>query len=49
MSGDGKATTAIKLAEALAEAGFRVCLVEADLRRSSKVARFAGDVGSSPC
>ena len=31
--GEGKSTTAMNLAAALAEAGHRVCLVEADLRR----------------
>ena len=31
--GEGKTTTALNLASALAEAGYRVCLVEADLRR----------------
>lgn len=31
--GEGKSTTALNLAAALAEAGHRVCLVEADLRR----------------
>ena len=33
MPGEGKSTTALNLAVALAEADFRVCLVEADLRR----------------
>jgi capsular exopolysaccharide synthesis family protein len=33
VSGEGKSTTAMNLAAALAEAGSRVCLVEADLRR----------------
>ena len=47
MSGDGKSTTAINLSAALAEAGFRVCLVEADLRRPSlaKSLGLVGDVG----
>jgi len=33
ISGEGKSTTALNLAAVLAESGFRVCLVEADLRR----------------
>lgn len=47
MPADGKSTTAINLAAALAEANFRVCLVEADLRRPSlaKSLGLVGEVG----
>jgi capsular exopolysaccharide synthesis family protein len=45
--GEGKTTTAVNLASALAEGGYRVCLVEADLRRPTlaKALGLVGDVG----
>lgn len=46
LPGEGKSTTTINLAIALAEAGSRVVLVDADLRRPS-VAKYLGMEGSA--
>ncbi|SHG30040.1 capsular exopolysaccharide family [Jatrophihabitans endophyticus] len=45
--GEGKSTTSMNLAAALAEAGHRVCLIEADLRRPTigKTLGLVTDVG----
>ena len=49
VAGEGKSTTSINLARALVEAGKRVCLVDADLRRPQIGKRLGlnGDIGLS--
>jgi capsular exopolysaccharide synthesis family protein len=46
VSGEGKTTTAVNLASAMAEAGMNVCLVDADLRRP-RVASYLDLVGGA--
>ena len=42
LAGEGKSTMAANLALTMAQAGSRVCLIEADLRRRSKVLEYMG-------